>query len=501
MRKSKILCIFLCIFICSFVFILGFDRNSYQEYPTNLYQVYLNGNPIGVLKNQDNLYDLINDEQQNLKSKYNVDKIYPPNGLEIAEVVTYDGKINEANEVYSVIKDTEPFTVKGYQITIHYQDENKQPIVINVLKKEDFETAIENVVKAFIGDDNLKAYINSTQPEIKEEGSTIDNINLKEDINIKEAYLSTNESIFTSADEISKFLLFGTTEKQETYTVKNGDTVSSVADSHSLNVDELLVANENLKSRNALLFPGQELNIGLISPLLSVVVEYTKVEYQDVKLNTVVKYNPNLVVGMSYTEVEAVTGKSKLTYKTEVVNGETTSAVRISSEEIIPAVAKVVVKGGMSNNYVGDTTYWSWPTLNGYCITTKYEYRWGSFHDAIDISCTGKGSPIFAIGDGTVVEMSNNCSNNGWYGSTCGGGYGNYVWIKHDNDVYAVYAHLLKNVNVVVGQTVTKGQIIGYMGNSGSSTGTHLHFGVYKGGTKWGKNGGGKSFNPLSMFK
>lgn len=501
MKKSKILCIFICICICSFVFILGFDRISYTEHPSSLYQVYLDGKTIGVLENQNNLYDLIDNEQKNLKEKYNVDKIYPPNGLEIAKVVTYDGKVNNANELYDVIKDTQPFTVKGYEVTIQYQDESKEPAKLYILNKGDWDKAVRNVVKAFVGEDNLDNYLNNSQAEIKEEGSIIDSVDLRETITIKDAYISTQENIFTDAETLSKYLLFGTTEKQKTYIVKNGDTVSSVANDNSLNVDELLVANEELRSKNALLFAGQELNIGLISPLLSVVVVNTKVEYQNVTLPTVIKYNPNLVVGMSYTEVQAVTGKSKLTYKTESVNGEITQAVKINTEEITPAIAKVVVKGGLSTNYVGDTSYWTWPTLNGYCITTKYEYRWGSFHDAIDISCTGKGSPIFSIGDGTVIEVTNSCSNNGYYGSSCGGGYGNSVWVRYDNNIYVVYAHILKDVPVVVGQKVTKGQTIGYMGNSGSSTGTHLHFGVYSGGTKWGKNGGGKSMNPLSLFK
>ena len=102
-RKSKLLYIFSGIFICSLVFILGFNRKSYTEYPTSLYQVYLNGNPIGVLQDEQILYDLIDTEQQNLKSKYNVDKIYPPNGLEVSEIYTYDGDINDPVYIYDII--------------------------------------------------------------------------------------------------------------------------------------------------------------------------------------------------------------------------------------------------------------------------------------------------------------------------------------------------------------------------------------------------------------
>ena len=92
------------------------------------------------------------------------------------------------------------------------------------------------------------------------------------------------------------------------------------------------------------------------------------------------------------------------------------------------------------------------------------------------------------------------CADYGYYGSSCGQGYGNYVWIRHNDNVYAVYSHLASAVLVSPGQYVSKGQIIGYMGNSGSSTGIHLHFGVYYGGTQYGQYGGGTAFNPFSLY-
>ncbi|WP_329119092.1 M23 family metallopeptidase [Streptomyces sp. NBC_01465] len=80
------------------------------------------------------------------------------------------------------------------------------------------------------------------------------------------------------------------------------------------------------------------------------------------------------------------------------------------------------------------------------------------------------GTPVKAVHGGTVVKASNNLD-----GAGDGSAYGNAIVIKHDNGTYSQYAHLT-SANVKVGQTVTTGQVIGYSGSTGNSTGPHLHF-------------------------
>lgn len=102
----------------------------------------------------------------------------------------------------------------------------------------------------------------------------------------------------------------------------------------------------------------------------------------------------------------------------------------------------------------------------------------GASHKGIDL--VGPGSTldyITAHSDGDVVAVVSNINYN-----TSGSGkriYGNYVKIRHDNGMYTLYAHMKYNsVNVKVGQRVSRGQVIGYMGNTGYSFGAHLHFEV-----------------------
>jgi hypothetical protein len=148
--------------------------------------------------------------------------------------------------------DKEPFTISGYEVVITYNSperetddasqENdkveaiKDPITINVLKKEDFEEGFYNTVAAFVGSEVLEKYKNGTQPEIVDTGSTIENVYWDEDIKIKKAYLSTEEYIYTNSGDISKYLLFGTLEEGKKYTVRDGDDITSVAEANNLNV-------------------------------------------------------------------------------------------------------------------------------------------------------------------------------------------------------------------------------------------------------------------------
>ena len=110
---------------------------------------------------------------------------------------------------------------------------------------------------------------------------------------------------------------------------------------------------------------------------------------------------------------------------------------------------------------------------SGLCEVTQ-GFRRG-FHNGIDI--VNKGYTlgyVVAHSAGTVVACRKNCT-----GFESGGSYGNYVMIRHDNGWCTLYAHLMYNTVIVSnGQRVSKGQTLGYMGNTGTSYGGHLHFEV-----------------------
>ncbi len=113
-------------------------------------------------------------------------------------------------------------------------------------------------------------------------------------------------------------------------------------------------------------------------------------------------------------------------------------------------------------NSVPSSAGFIWP-LNG-TLTSPFGWRWGRMHEGIDISVSS-GTPVVASAAGTVIAA-------GWMG-----GYGNLVLIDHGNGIATAYGHNT-SVAVSAGQFVAQGQLIAYSGNTGHSTGPHVHFEV-----------------------
>ena len=181
----------------------------------------------------------------------------------------------------------------------------------------------------------------------------------------------------------------------------------------------------------------------------------------------------------------------------EVIKGSNSVTLinnNVSNVQVSPAVV-------VSN--VASTDYWAWPTDPNYVITSPYGYRWGSMHGAIDIAGTGYGSNIYAANNGVVTTVKGGCVTGNL---SCNGRGGNYIVINHNvNNYYTVYMHL-KDIHVKVGDVVSRGQIIGSMGNTGNVSpvptasapylGTHLHFALYVGKPYYG----GYTVNPMNLY-
>ena len=219
---------------------------------------------------------------------------------------------------------------------------------------------------------------------------------------------------------------------------------------------------------------------------------------ESIRYKTIEQKDKSMYKGTSKITQKGQKGTSKVTRKIEKQNGKITQALIINTgvlKEPVPKIIKVGTKAGSAgySGYSGPTGPidvtgdWVWPTVRNYTITEYWGYGLRSsigettsrMHDGIDIAGLGCGSPIYAAQGGRVTTA-------GW-----ASGYGNAVEINHGNGYRTLYGHL-NGVYVRTGQTVTKGQQVGIMGNTGYSFGCHLHFKAsYK----------GSSVNPLALYR
>lgn len=500
MSKKIIFLTVLAALISGSIVFLGFTPKE-NTTPREVYRVYLAGESIGLIESKDELEKYIDQEQSHLKEEYKVDKVYAPKDLDIVSEYTYDTKISSAEEIYNKIKDLSPFTISGYRFTIggveetteegetsHTEDQH-----IYVLEKEIFMNAVDKTIRAFVPSDEYDAFLNEDQDPIVDTGKIIEDVYPENNITSVQENIPVSEKIYTSEEELSKYLLFGTLEAQETYIVQPGDNIADVAFANKISTEEFLIANTSIKSAQELLYPGQQVTIGILKPQFKTVEEDHVVQRMTVDYETKYEDDPTQYVGYEKVKQEGQTGVRLVTQKLKKVNGETLSVVTVESKEEKPTVDRIVIRGTKQRTYTNSGTgynvvvpveigSWVWPTKSPYTITSPFSYRWGKLHKGIDISGTGYGSPIRAANNGIVVTSAYNSTN------------GHYIVVKHSNGYFTEYAHMSRRYKNA-GDIVYAGDLIGLMGESGYAFGVHLHFGLWTGSPYTGT-----PLNPLILY-
>lgn len=516
MDKKNILIVIIVFLLSCLLLVIGSNPNTLSakilgleskiESPRQLYNVYLAGKSIGIIESKEALENYIDEKQQELKNKYHVDKVYAPNDLDIVKEITYDNKISTVEEIYKKIeniKGASSFTIDGYKIYIKGIEKKNEDgtttttddVTLYVLDKDIFTNSVTKTITAFIDKDTYEAYLNDTQNKIEgnDTGTIIENLYIQNTITIKKDRIPAGDKIYETEEELSKFLLFGTTDEQETYIVKAGDTIEEISNNNKLSTEEFLIANTNFKTAQDLLYPGQEVKLGLISPKFDLVEVEHVVSQKPIKMETIYKDDDTQYVGYEKVEQDGKDGLALVTEKIQLVNGEIQDTVQANSVVLSPSINKIVVRGTKrySSSSLGPNVdvpvgigSWVWPTNSPYTISSYFSWRWGKHHDAVDITGSGYGSPIKAANNGIIVQSGYTSTN------------GNYIVIAHQNGYYTMYAHMAARYKQV-GDIVMAGDQIGTMGNTGFAYGVHLHFGLYNGYPFRG----GVAINPLNLYQ
>ena len=263
------------------------------------------------------------------------------------------------------------------------------------------------------------------------------------------------------------------TDKIITYTVEKGDTIGTVADKFGISKNTILYANTNIKN-NAL-------KLGTVLTILPVDgVSYTVKKGDTIAsiakahkadANDIAEYNDitdkDLMIGdkiivpggVAEKKVEVAKSVTPKVEKEEVSVSAPTTQTEVKVEKTEASPEQMTGGNGITGGYI-------WPFPKG---TGRVSQR---LHDdnAYDFAAP-KGTPIYAIQDGKVLIAD---------GSGYNGGYGLYVVIDFNDGGQAIFGHMSK-VAAVAGEEVKQGDIIGYVGSTGRSTGNHVHIGYHGG--------------------
>jgi LysM repeat protein len=232
------------------------------------------------------------------------------------------------------------------------------------------------------------------------------------------------------------------------YVVRSGDTLSDIAGMFGVSINTIKWAN-NLKSAQDV-HPGDTLVILPISG-----VERTVVKGDTLK-SLAKKYGADANEIAQFNDLDP---KGPLAIGSTIIipGGELSIPLPVKSGSSGRATTPLHDAGGAA--YAG---YFSNPVPGA--IITQSLHGW----NAVDLGAA-RGTPVYAAAAGTIIVARN---NGGW-----NGGYGNYIVITHSNGSQTLYSHF-KSIVVGSGQTVSKGQLVGYVGTTGLVTGPHIHFEV-----------------------
>jgi len=287
--------------------------------------------------------------------------------------------------------------------------------------------------------------------------------------------------IFISSQNLGTLLVDDTAEQGINnsiikYIVQKGETVSGIADKFNISVETILLANELSNSK---IVPGQELMILPTNGIIHMVekgetVKLLASKYK-VEEGKIIDFNNLSDEGSIYVGDVLIIPGGKMPVKQASI-----PTIKDVSDTDTSASAQLALPG----------SYFMIPTSGVISQGAHFSYTSNgrSYYTSVDIA-NDIGTPILAAAGGEVQIVKN-----AWP-------YGNYLTIAHPNGVVTLYAHMsFFAKGIVSGMSVTQGQIIGYMGNTGkvktvTGTGSHLHFEVrgatnpltkYKTGTKVG---------------
>jgi len=479
----------------------------------NYFKVFLNGRAVGILSSDDEANRALLTARKNINSRSeeltfieNISLSTEGSEVLFGEVDDFDSVVSSMEDVLSeeindsLVKAYE-LKVKSYIVTLPTQNDVIRLLQSSVNKydeSESYEVSLsedalrqlpvlvpsldshedvvqkeetENTAHTSAGFEfDMVTFFESIEPEGEKDFEDYElgviSVNYGDDVEVVEVY--TKASDIDDVDETISDVI----DEQlvnEVYEVVSGDTLSGIALKVNIPMDDLIAMNDSLEDQNSLIRPGDELVVTVPQPKLAVVRQEELYYEEDYTAEVEYVLNDSWYTTDQVVLQQPSDGHRKVVAVVTFENDKKISTEIIKEEVTYEAVPKIVEKGTkIPPSYI--------KPISGGRLSSNFGYRnrptkgASSYHKGVDWAVP-TGTPVYASCGGTVIKA-------GW-----GSGYGYCVYISHPDGRVTRYGHLSK-VLVSAGQSVSQGQRIALSGNTGVSTGPHLHFEILIGGSQ-----------------
>ncbi|MCH5258487.1 MAG: M23 family metallopeptidase [Lachnospiraceae bacterium] len=342
--------------------------------------------------------------------------------------------------------------------------------IYSTKEHQEEEEAAEEVMTSVGIDAALDEMFTDVEPDVEKDFSDYElglkTLQFGDTVEVVESYLQDDEitSLEKAIEEVTK-----EKEKEQIYEVVSGDTLSEIAEKNEIPLADLIAMNETIDNENSMIRVGDELIVTVPEPELS--VERTEEVYYEEDYEAEIIYidNDDWYTTQTQTLQEPSAGHRRVVANVSYRNNEEVVRDILKEEITYEAVPKIVERGTkIPPTYIKPIS--GGRQSSGFGRRKAPTKGASTYHKGIDWA-TPVGTAVMASSAGTVAKA-------GW-----GSGYGYVVYINHADGRQTRYGHLSK-VLVSPGQTVSQGQKIALSGNTGVSTGPHVHFEILINGTQ-----------------
>jgi murein DD-endopeptidase MepM/ murein hydrolase activator NlpD len=454
------------------VFAIGAEKKYVTANTESFYRVMVQGKEVGTISEKNELSALFEQKRQEYQSKY----------PESVMVLQTEGITTEPDKAYKPKVESEATLkkldgmLKAYAIGVQLMVDGK---AVGIVKDQETANAVLQGVKKHYAPE--AAVMQSQGAQLKRMAATgsttssktgadpVESAKIREQVTIEPIKADPNKVL--DLKEAVKVLTEGK-DAPLVYEVQEGDTVSGIAKRFEITQAEIFRNNPTVKELTLQI--GDELQLTVPQPELTVVTVEKVSEQIVTEPEVEIRTSDQLEAGKSKVVRPGQTGLKEMQYRLTKENGMVVQEEWLGQTVLKPSLPEVVYRG---TKVVGEGSgMFAWP-VSGATITSSFGERWGRAHKGVDLVSGNRTIKVSDAGTVTFAGVQN--------------GYGNVVIVDHRNGYETYYGHL-SSISVSQGQRLEQGAKIGVMGNTGRSTGTHLHFEIRKSGS---------ALNPMKYLK